>query len=210
VTSPGDPVSRPSIRWGMTLVWVVLVLSLAANAFFIGVTLRHGAFLRPRPPGAGDLVIGPGVFLGELSKETRRTVLKEMRAHRGDFSARVADSMAARKAVIAAMKADPFDPAAYRSALEKSAQVDDDSRQRAIDFFVSIVSKLQPDERKAVAERLEARLDRFGRWPRHRDHGPRLDGGPPPGGPGPEGPPPPGPPGPPPGGPIDQPPPPSP
>jgi len=195
VSSSGDPTPRSPVRWGMTVMWIVIVLSLAANAFFVGVTLRHGAFLHSRPVGAADLVIGPGVFLGELSKETRRSVQKEMHARRGNFSARVADSMAARKAVIAAMKADPFDPAAYRSALEKSAAVDSGARQQAIDFYVTIVSKLQPEERLAVAQRLEARLDRFGRWPHRRGHRKRLGDGPRPE-PGPEGSPPelPGPP----------------
>lgn len=175
----GEP-PRGSSGIGVTLLWIALVISLAGNAFFIGASWRGGSWIVHRAPGGSDMMLSPRAFMSELSPATRQNVLAELRAHRAEFGRRFADLVASRRAVLDAMKKEPFDVEAYRKALENSAKVDATARDQAIDFFVGVVQQMTPQERRAVAERLERRGSHWGRrdWRRgRREHRP------PPGGP---------------------------
>jgi uncharacterized membrane protein len=195
-----QPKKRGSRAW-LVVLWAVLLVSLLGNAFVAGIFIRHGGHFAMRAR-IDDLGLGPRMLWGELDPQTRRMVIRELRKHRGDIEGRMSDIVQARRDVLAAMKADPFDAKAYRAALERSAAIDTQSRQDAINLFVTIVSQLSPEQRKAVADRMERRVDAFRhhRWHRRPRAGGPLGpppGPPPPGGPdGPYGPSPPDPSGP--------------
>lgn len=177
----------PSARWGATLLWVLLVLALAGDAFFVGMSLRHGAFVPRRPPaGSTNLSIPPGVYFAQLSPQTLAKVRAAMQARRGNFTKQVGDVLRARDEVIAAMGAEPFDLDAYKKALEHSAAVEAQAREQANDFFASIITYFTPEERKAIAASLKMRASKFSNRPGWRDRrGPEWG----PNGPGPDGPP---------------------
>jgi uncharacterized membrane protein len=151
------------------ILFVLLIVSLALNAFFIGAAWRVGAFAPQRVAGS-DLIMNPRAFMAELSPETRGKVLKELRTHRGEFQQNFLEIVGSRRAVLEAMKADPFDAVAYRQALDSSAAIDTRARQQAIGLFVKIVENLTPEERKAIAERLERSGGGWGRrvWRQRR------------------------------------------
>ncbi len=192
-----NPSAGPA-RWGTTVLWIVLVLALAGDAFFVGMSLRHG-FLRHRPPSSTNLSIPPGVYFAHLSPETMAKVNAAMRAHRDSFTKQVAAVIKARNEVIEAMEAEPFDLAAYKKALEHSAQVEAQGREQANAFFASIITDLTPEERKAIAQSLDIRASKMSKRQGWRD---RRGSGWGPNGPGPG----PGPGGPPPGAPMGSPP----
>ncbi|MCX7889101.1 MAG: periplasmic heavy metal sensor [Rhodobacteraceae bacterium] len=158
--TPGAP------RW----MRVALVVSLAANLLVAGVVvgaMLHGPDGGPR--GAiGDIGLGP--FTGAFAPEDRR-------AMRDDFLARAADFRAMRDrehadfaAVLAALRAEPFDRAALEAALgslrDRLAQRMDLGR----DIMLDRLSAMTPAARAAFADRLEEML----RHPRHG--GPGGDG----------------------------------
>ena len=161
----------------------MLVLALAGDAFFVGMSLRQD-FQPRRPFPNRDLTLPPGMYFSQLSPETRAKVRAEMQTRREAFRKQLADVLAARDEVIAAMGAEPFDLAAYRKALEHSAEVEAKGREQAVDFFAAVITDFTPEERKAIAQSLNTRAvsrrqgwlgRRLGQW--------RQDG-PPPGMPG--------------------------
>ena len=190
--SRSDLPPQPPARWGITVLWILLVLALAGDAFFIGMSLRQG--LEPRRPlPSRDLTLPPGMYFSQLSPETRAKVRAQMQARRDVFRKQLADVLAARDEVIAAMGAEPFDPVAYRKALEHSAEVEARGRQQAVDFFASVITDFTPEERKAIAQSLNTRAmnrrqgwlgRRLGQW-RDGSPPPGISGGPPPEGPAP-------------------------
>lgn len=189
-----NPSAGPSGRWGMTVLWILLVLALAGDAFFVGTSLRHGfGFHRPPPPSA-NLSVPPGVYFAHLSPETMAKVRQAMEARRDVFKKQVADVIKARQEVVAAMSAEPFDLAAYKKALADSAAIEAQGREQANDFFASIITDFTPEERKAIAASLNMRAVSFSKregWRDRRGPGPGWNG---PGGPSGPGGPPPGPP----------------
>ncbi|MFZ1989185.1 MAG: periplasmic heavy metal sensor [Alphaproteobacteria bacterium] len=193
--SQSDLPSQPPARWGTTALWILLVLALAGDAFFVGMSLRQG-FQPRRPFPSRDLTLPPGMYFSQLSPETRAKVREQMQARREVFRKQLADVLAARDQVIAAMAAEPFDLAAYRKALEHSAEVEARGREQAVDFFAAVITDFTPEERKAIAQSLNTKASnrrqgwlgrRFGQW---RQDGPPAGApgpqpGPPPEGPGP-------------------------
>jgi len=132
------------------------------------------------------------MYFSQLSPETRAKVREAMQARRDVFRQQLADVLVARDQVIAAMGAEPFDAAAYRKALEHSAEVEAKAREQATDFFATIITYFTPEERKAIAQSLSSRAASRRQGWLGRRFGPWREGDPPPGGP-PFGPPPGGP-----------------
>ena len=185
--SRSDSPAGPPTRWGTTVLWILLVLALAGDAFFIGVSLRHGFPPRPPLPMRGDLSIAPGTYFAQLSPQTRAKVRQAMQARHDVFTKQLAEVLDARNQVIAAMAAEPFDLAAYRKALKHSAEVDAKGREQANDFFASIITEMSPSERKAIADSLNERAANMARrqgWRDRRWSGQWRPNGPPPSGPG--------------------------
>ena len=171
-TGSGENAQAPRPRGGGSVIlWVVLVISLAANAFFIGALVRWSVFQRPRP--VGDVVMSPRAFWSDLSPSSRQLLLRELRAGHAKMAERYAALVASRRAEVAALRAQPFDPDAYRKALQASADVDHQARQQVIEFFVKVVSQLTPEERQNLASRLETRISNP---PRRRARGPWAGG----------------------------------
>lgn len=114
-----DNVSGPERprRW----LGAALVASLALNLFFAGL-LAGGPLFRGGPPdgspAAERLMPSPRLFAEVLGSERGREVLREMRAQAPDLRSRFRAMRETRLAVAAAMRAEPYDAAAVRSALE--------------------------------------------------------------------------------------------
>ncbi len=180
-----DPVSSPDPAPGAapapaprTRGWVkaVLALSLALNLVILG--LVGGAFLRGDRPGGGDRDFGLGPLADALSREDRRALREAFAAAfpeasdtraalRGDFSA-----------LLAALRAEPLDPAALDAAFAAIAARNADLLERGRSVIADYLKAMGPEARAAFADRLEralARGDRRDRWHGDDDHG--RDGG---------------------------------
>jgi uncharacterized membrane protein len=145
-------------RW-ITVLGAAFVVSLALNLFLGGVIVGH----RVNQGGASGLLDGQATPANlKLRMERVLSVLPENDAKlvRGLFDAQHADIMErfralqeSRKAIGAALKAQPFDPAAFTTAYE-TMQARSQELQAAIQGVIkAAIPQLSAEGRAAILER---------------------------------------------------------
>jgi uncharacterized membrane protein len=156
----------PDAPRGARRMKIALAVSLALNLAVAG--LAAGAFLRDGPPhGARDLGLGP---LSEaLSREDRKALRKAFVDRRPDVSGDRQGMRSDFNALLAVLRADPFDPAALDAAIQTIAARNADLLATGRDLVAERLKSMTADERTAFADRLEQALPRFGRKDRDED-----------------------------------------
>ena len=149
-TKPVTP--APRNRWRMAFL-VLAALNLAILGLVAGAALRDGG---PRDRMVRDLAFGP--FTEALSPEDRKALrqgfLQKMPDFRADRMAMRADALA----LLGALRAEPYDPAALRAALD---QVQGRMQARVglgRDLLLERIDAMDPAARAAFADRLEQGL----------------------------------------------------
>lgn len=130
-----------------------LALNLVLVGLFVGAGLRHGA--------PSHTSMRADVLVRVLEGEDRRAIGKAVKeAQGGGRAAFWAAQKTALEAVSGALKADPFDAARLEAALaQKSAHLRN-TRDVAEEAMLARFSAMTPAARVAVAERLDAALER--------------------------------------------------
>jgi uncharacterized membrane protein len=158
-----DPVTpAPAPRW----MRILLVVSLALNLLVAGATL--GMVLRGGPPLAEGREVGFGPFAAALSPEDRSELRRAFIARsiaEGDGRRAMREDM---RALLGALRADPFDADALRAALAHVAGRHAGRLELGLSLIEDRVLAQSPEERLAFADRLERELRR---GPRRRDGG---------------------------------------
>ena len=136
--------------WGR----IVLVASLALNLLVVGAVAgafwRHGG---ERSHGARGFAVP---YVRALPGPERRALFAELRrGGQGDHGAR---RQAAYGAVLAALRAEPFDPEAVASALARQRADAADFQSRAEAGWLARVTAMDAQERARYADRVEAHL----------------------------------------------------
>ena len=144
----------PTPRLSLTL-RIVFALSLALNLLVIGAIA--GAWWRGGPPGGPGQVGQVAALYRALPDDVRRSLRGEMRGvtDRDDLRA-----MRARGPLLAALRADPFDPAAVEAILAAQAQTMGEMHRRMRAAWLDRVAAMTPQERAAYAERVDAEWQR--------------------------------------------------
>ncbi len=153
---PPPPPPRPAGRG----IKIALAVSLALNLLVAG--LAVGAMLRGGPaPGGRDFGLGP---LSEALSREDRSALREA------FLNRHPDARAERRAMraefdtlLAALRAEPFDPAALDAALQAIAQRNTELLETGRGLVAARLKAMDAEARAAFADRLEDGLRRMGR-----------------------------------------------
>lgn len=150
---PKPPASSRGLR-------LALAISVALNLAVAGVV--GGAMLRADGPRSDAMPrdLGFGFFGEALTPENRTDLRQRLRAESPGFLRErraMADDL---RAIVTALRADPFDAAALDQAMQ--AQV---ARLRTrLDFgqdlLLDFLTDLSPTERQAIADRLEASAER--------------------------------------------------
>lgn len=151
-TPPRDGTQRPRQGWR----WL-LVASLALNLAVVGVVV--GTIVAGRadgPPRGFDLAIGP--VARALERDDRRAIMRDLMARRDlrprDDSVRAAENAA----LVAAIRAEPFDPGAVAGLLAEMGARGDAVRQATESALVARIAAMPPARRQAFAERLAHEL----------------------------------------------------
>ncbi|MGB8812523.1 MAG: periplasmic heavy metal sensor [Paracoccaceae bacterium] len=152
-SQPTDP-KQKSTKWLRVALGVSLALNLAVAGIVGGAVLKggrdhHSSMVR-------DLGFGP--FSEALSREDRAAL-------RGAFFQRVPDMRANRNAmredfaaVLGALRADPFDPAALTTALERQQGRMADQLAIGQALIADHIAAMTPEARRGFADRLEQSL----------------------------------------------------
>jgi uncharacterized membrane protein len=159
--TPSDPVApRSWLRWA-------LVLSLGLNLLVAG--LLAGAWLRGGPPGERFRDPGFGPFAAALSDDDRRALRRAFVRHMPEMRENRMALRADMQDVLAALRADPFDAAALDAAMDAAMSRLAGRIAVGQDLLAERIAAMDPAERAAFADRLEAALQRGPR------HGPDAD-----------------------------------
>lgn len=136
----------------------IMIASLAVNLGIAGLAL--GAFLHSGPGGPGDMVrdLGFGPYDAVLRPEDRMALRSALRAKTGDLRAVRGEFVTDANAILAALRADPFDPAALDVAM--TAQRDHFAARMTLgsQTMRDYLAGLAPKDRLDFADRLEQRL----------------------------------------------------
>ena len=145
-------------KTGPSRVWrVVLVLSLALNLAVVGMVVGAGVSGRfgDRPPRSFDFGLGP-VARALEPRERRQIGL----ALRRDGALRDMDLRGNAAAMIAALRADPFDAGQLQDLMVAQAGQMATLQRNAQAAFLDQITAMSPDRRAAFADRLQEELSR--------------------------------------------------
>jgi uncharacterized membrane protein len=140
---------------------VALAVSVAINLAVAGVVA--GAWLRDGPPrGGGVRDVGFGPYAAGLTDDDRAALRRALIARGPDLRAARAAMRDDMAAVVAALRAEPFDAEAMTAAMERgTARVAEFAGLGRL-LLVDHAAAMTPEARAAFAERLESAANRRG------------------------------------------------
>lgn len=168
MTDQNSPLGQgPAPKTGRR-VKVILAVSLALNLAVVGmvagVALKSKRQDGGRLPEVRELNFGP--FTEALSRPQRREMLRDFVSDRARLQA-LRDQIGVEfQAVLDAVRADPFDPAALDAALSAQTSSTVARLERGRQALQSVILGMSPQDRLTYADRLERGLQR-----RHSDGG---------------------------------------
>ena len=173
-------------RWGR----ITLIVSLALNLLFVGAiagsmwAMWAGYWSGPRHHGFAGAVHH---LMRTLPDDRRTTVRGVLRSHRGEIRPLRREMRKARRAAARVMRRDPFEEAAFRSALGEMRAADTKIREAVGELAVDLAKTLTLEERRELLRAL-ARNRGFGgkrgkggsargdKFPKDRDGDEGIDG----------------------------------
>jgi uncharacterized membrane protein len=166
--TPATP-PAPTARW----VKVALVLSLGLNLLILGIV--GGAWLSPDGPRGARMDeagrdIGATPFLRALAPEDRRALFQSFRREEESLRQNREELRLRFEALLASLRADPFDPWAVESLLQLQRSAAAERQTIGERLLVEQLTKMTPEARDAFADRLEESLRRGGPRGDDRDH----------------------------------------
>ena len=154
-----DPSASPSTR-GLKIALAVSVALNLGIAGLIGGIAWHGG-----PGGRGDMMVrdfGFGPFNDALSPEDRQALRQSVMDRAGDIREARRQMQADGANILAALRAEPFDPAALAAAIDAQAGHLGERLKFGSDVIRDHILGLSPEARAAFADRLVRRM-RHGR-----------------------------------------------
>jgi len=167
---PGDTPPPAGRRRG----WLkaALVVSVALNLGFIGLAAgNYAAHHRDRDSGTARdglsdralATLGLRVYATALDRGDRRAMLRTLAGRRDELQAGRAALRESFGALVAALRADPFEPAAVSATLEAQGRHAAAQLRVGREVLVGRIAAMDPAERRAFADRIEAAIERRGR-----------------------------------------------
>lgn len=145
---------------------VLLVASIVLNVFLIGVigaglAARHGVFHSPHDRPARPFEMPSPRKIRAVLPEADQPVAEAIfAAHRDEVRQKIRAMAEARRAVAAAMRAEPFDRAALDAALAELRSREAELASTVQQAIADLVEKIDAESRGRIATLLEFRRDR--------------------------------------------------
>lgn len=156
--TPETPITPPPPSGGPRWIKIALAVSVALNLAVAG--LAAGAWLR-EGHGRGmprDMSFGP--FTEALSDTDRRELRRALGDRAPGFREARQQMRADLEALLATLRADPFNPSAAEAALSAVARRTTDRLDLGRDLITGRILAMSDAERQAFADRLERGLKR--------------------------------------------------
>ena len=140
---------------------IALAVSVALNLAVAG--LAAGAFLRDGPHRGMPRDMSFGPFSEALDDADRKSIRQALMERMGEFREQRQVAKAEFEALLVALRADPFDPAAMQAALSAIEARNSQRLELGRSLIEARLTEMSPEARKAFADRLEKALRRGGR-----------------------------------------------
>ena len=140
---------------------IALAVSVALNLAVAG--LAAGAFLRDGPHRGMPRDMSFGPFSEALDDADRKSIRQALMERMGEFREQRQAAKAEFEALLVALRADPFDPAAMQAALSAIEARNSQRLELGRSLIEARLTEMSPEARKAFADRLEKGLRRGGR-----------------------------------------------
>lgn len=155
-----EPTARTP-RWIRLLLAVSLGLNLLVAGAFLGAALgRHGPWDHDATRGGMPREFGRTPFLSALSEEDRRAVGRALMREAGPLRENRADLRDRFERLLAALRAEPFDREAVAGLLAAQRAGGAARLDIAERVLLDRLGAMEPEERRAYAERLDRSLRR--------------------------------------------------
>jgi uncharacterized membrane protein len=149
---PVPPPARPPRRWLPYALAASVALNLAVAGIVAGSMLRHAA---PWDAGGGVRVIGFGHWDRAFDDDDRAALRAAAAAERPRLTAAVRDERRDRRALVALLRAEPFDAAAFDAVVARMQLRAADRLAFGQQLIRDRVLAMDAAGRAALAERLE-------------------------------------------------------
>jgi len=166
VSDSDTAVAKPkSRRW----LWVALIISLALNLLFIGVTA--GAFLMGGPwgpPRHRIMAAAMNEVVQSMPDERRKAARELLGRVRPEIRSLRRQVRKARRATVRAFRSDPFDEAAFKQAANGLETAETNLREAKTAVAIQLGQYLTAEERRQFLRTVMQKW-REGRWKRRHD-----------------------------------------
>ena len=154
MTDPQTPAPpAPSAPRGMK---IALALSVALNLAVAG--LAVGAWLSDGPHRGMPRDMSFGPFSAALDDSDRRSIRRALMERAGEFREQREAARAEFETLLASLRAEPFDPAAMKTALTAIETRNAERLQLGRNLIETRLIEMTAEERQAFADRLERGL----------------------------------------------------
>ena len=157
-TQTNVPPSPPTTSRGVK---IALVVSVALNLAVAG--LAAGAWLRDGPRGGMPRDMSFGPFSEALDDADRKSIRRSLLERVGEFREQRKAAKAEFEALLVALRAEPFEPAAMQAALAAIEARNSERLELGRTLIETRLIEMSPEARRAFADRLEKGLRRVGR-----------------------------------------------
>jgi uncharacterized membrane protein len=152
--TPAPPAALTAPRWLKPALIVSVALNLAVAGLVLGAWIGDGH----RGGMPRDMSFGP--FSAALNDQDLRALRKGLMDRAGEFSSSRKAARAEFETLLTALRADPFDPAAMKSALAAIETRNAERLQLGRSLIETRLIEMSPEDRQAFADRLERGLKR--------------------------------------------------
>ncbi|MEM8591816.1 MAG: periplasmic heavy metal sensor [Pseudomonadota bacterium] len=151
---------RPGMGRGVRIVFYLsLALNLAVVGLVVGALIMASPSGQDRRPARGGEV-GFGPIMKALAPQDRRQMGMEMRRALRQAGKTRAAQRAVLEEVVVALAADPFEPEAVEPLLGRQFEEAEFRLNLARQVFLAHLEEMSAAERAALAERLQAEIDK--------------------------------------------------
>lgn len=157
-TTPPPVTPAPSTTRGVK---IALALSVALNLAVAG--LVAGAWMGDGPHRGMPRDMSFGPFSAALDSDDRRAIRRALMERLGEFREQRAAAQAEFETLLTALRADPFDAGALKSALAALEARNAERLELGRSLIETRLIEMSPEERAAFADRLEQGLKRGGK-----------------------------------------------
>lgn len=160
MSDPQTPIPTPPSATSRG-VKIALALSVALNLAVAGLVVGARMGDGPHRGMPRDMSFGP--FSEALDSDDRRAIRKALMERLGEFREQRAAARAEFETLLTALRADPFDPEALKSALDALEARNAERLDLGRSLIETRLIGMSPQERAAFADRLEKGLRRGGK-----------------------------------------------